>query len=67
MVRQRVEQPHWCQQFIVKLRREDRIAIMDERAALALIRHRVANLLQCPFRRGMGCHIVVQNPSRSQF
>jgi hypothetical protein len=54
-------------QFVVKLRREDRIAIMDKKAVLALIRHRFANLLQGPIRGGVSGHIAVQNPTRSQF
>jgi len=56
------ESPH---QFLVELRREDRIAIMDEKAGHIIAGQGFPKLLQGPFSRRMSRRVALQNPSRS--
>ena len=41
--------------------REDAVPIMDEEAVGMAARQRFPELLQCPFRRGMGRGVEVEN------
>jgi hypothetical protein len=54
-------------QFVVELSGEDRVAIMNEKPVSMLVWDRLPKLLRSPFCRGVGRHIAVQNPPRTQF
>src|SRR5215471_10155256 len=44
---------------------EDAIPIVNEEAVGMIARQRFPELLHCPFRRGMGREVVVENPAGS--
>src|SRR5215469_6776205 len=46
---------------LVDICREDAVTIVDDEAVRMIARQRFPELLQCPFRRGMGRDIVVKN------
>ena len=48
-------------QTLVDFLSEDAIAIMDDEAVGMVARQRFPELLQCPFRRGMGRGVAVEN------
>ena len=52
-------------QTLVNFLSEDAIAIMDDEAVGMIVRQRFPKLLQCPFRRGIGCDDVVETPAAS--
>ena len=52
-------------QTLVNFLSEDAIAIMDDEAVGMIVRQRFPELLQCPFRRGIGCDDVVETPAAS--
>ena len=53
-------QSHVCNGF-VELRRENAIAVMDEKTVAMVRGDGFSQLLQCPRRSGVGCHIAVHN------
>ena len=52
---------------LVELGREDAIAIMDEKTIVMVRGNGFPQLLECPCRCRVGCHIAVQNPSGPVF
>jgi hypothetical protein len=65
----------WCPQYaqshvsnrLIELRREDAIAIMDEKTVAMVRRYRFSKLLLCPCRRWVIRDMDVQQLSRSEF
>jgi hypothetical protein len=55
-------QSHVCN-GLVKLGRENAIAVMDEKTVAMVRRDGFAQLLECPRRCRVGCYIAVHNPS----
>src|SRR6516162_5850823 len=61
--------PHWRTQnpytqigkTLVDIRREDAVPIVDDEAVRMIARQRFLELLQRPFRRGMGRGVEVEN------
>ena len=49
---------------LIELRRENAIAIMDEKTVAVVRRDGFTQLLQCPRGCWVGCHIAMHNPSR---
>src|SRR5215471_16903291 len=49
----------------VDIRREHAVAIVDDEAVRMVTRQRFPELLQRPFRRGMGRDVEVENPAGS--
>jgi len=52
---------------MVELSGEDRVPIMNEKPVSSLAWDRFPKLLCGPFCRGVGSHIAMQNPPRTQF
>ena len=50
---------------LVDLLREDTVPIVDDEAIGVIARQRFPELLERPFRRGMGRDVVVENPAGS--
>jgi hypothetical protein len=48
---------------LVKLERENAIAVMDEKTVAMVRGDGFSQLLECPRYSGVGCHIAVHNPS----
>ena len=55
-------QSHVCN-GLVKVGRENAIAVMDEKTVAMVRGDGFSQLLQCPCSRGVGGHIAVHNPS----
>jgi len=47
---------------LVELGRENAIAVTDEKTLAVVRGDGFAQLLQCPRRGGVGCHIAMHNP-----
>jgi hypothetical protein len=55
-------QSHVCN-GLVERGRENAIAVMDEKMVAMVRGDGFSQLLECPRRGGVGCHIAVRNPS----
>jgi hypothetical protein len=60
-------QPKSTRQLVIELSGEDRVPIMNEKPISVLARDGFSELLCGPLCRGVGSHIAVQNPPRTQF
>ncbi len=54
-------------QFLIELRRENGVTVMDREAIRPPVREPFPKLLQRPFSRRVGGHIALQDTSRSEF
>src|SRR5215467_9984689 len=67
--RVRLRGPHWRTEnpytqigkTLVNILREDAVAVVDEEAVRMIARQGLPELLQRPFRRGMGSDVLVEN------
>src|SRR5271166_3173201 len=50
---------------LVDFLKEDAVSIVDEESVRMIARQCLPELLECPFRCGMGSDVLVKNPARS--